>query len=102
MAFPQVESVAPASPAGLAGVEVGDEILALNGSVLRDVIDYQLLADEAVVALELGRRGTTIEVVVELLDGTVHVLGYTPADDEPAFNLHLTPSGARTEAGGTP
>ena len=65
MAFPQVESVAPASPAELAGVEVGDEILALNGSVLRDVIDYQLLADEAVVALELGRRGTTIEVVVE-------------------------------------
>ncbi len=46
--------------------------------------------------------GTTIEVVVELLGGAVHVLGYTPADDEPAFSIHLTPGGARAEAGGTP
>jgi hypothetical protein len=44
--------------------------------------------------------GATIEVVVELLDGAVHVLGYTPADDEPAFSIHLTPGGARAEAKG--
>lgn len=44
--------------------------------------------------------GATIEVVVELLGGAVHVLGYTPAADEPAFSIHMTPVGARTEAGG--
>lgn len=65
MAFPQVESVAPASPAEAAGVRAGDEIRALNGSVPRDVIEYRILADDPVVALELGRRGATVKVVVE-------------------------------------
>ncbi|MGA9077117.1 MAG: DUF512 domain-containing protein [Acidimicrobiales bacterium] len=64
MAFPQVEGVAPASPAEAAGIRVGDEIRALNGARLRDVIDYQVLADDAVVAVEIGRDGGTFEVVV--------------------------------------
>jgi putative radical SAM enzyme (TIGR03279 family) len=65
MAFPQVASIAPQSPAAAAGVEVGDEIRAMNGSQPRDVIDYQLLADDAHVTLELRRGGTSFEVVVE-------------------------------------
>jgi putative radical SAM enzyme (TIGR03279 family) len=65
MAFPQVESVAPASPAEAAGVRAGDEIRALNGSVPRDVIEYRILADDPVVALELCRRGATFKVVVD-------------------------------------
>ncbi|HXZ82348.1 MAG TPA: DUF512 domain-containing protein [Acidimicrobiales bacterium] len=64
MAFPQVEGVAPGSPAEAAGIEVGDEIRAMNGSSLRDVIEYRLAADGATVGLELGRNGATFEVVV--------------------------------------
>jgi putative radical SAM enzyme (TIGR03279 family) len=65
MAFPQVEGVAPGSPAEAAGVRAGDEIQSVNGNRLRDVIDYHLAADDAVVTLELGRAGGVREVVVE-------------------------------------
>jgi hypothetical protein len=42
-------------------------------------------------------KGAKIEIVVELRDDAIHVLGYTPADDDPAINVYLTESGA-TEA----
>jgi putative radical SAM enzyme (TIGR03279 family) len=63
MAFPQVVAVAHASSADRAGVEVGDEIRSMNGTVPRDVIAYQLLADEAVVELEVARGGLVLELV---------------------------------------
>src|SRR3954462_5977173 len=53
----RVLSVAPGSPADSAGVQAGDELLALNGEDLRDVIRYQLQADEPVVELTLRRKG---------------------------------------------
>jgi putative radical SAM enzyme (TIGR03279 family) len=65
MAFPQVEGVAPGSPAEAAGVRAGDEIQSVNGNRLRDVIDYHLAADDAVVTLELSWAGGVREVVVE-------------------------------------
>jgi len=40
-----VATVTPGSPAATAYVEVGDEIRAVDGSPLRDVIDWQWLAD---------------------------------------------------------
>lgn len=40
-----VATVAPDSPAALAFIESGDEIRAVDGSPLRDVIDWQWLAD---------------------------------------------------------
>lgn len=39
-----------------------------------------------------------IEVVVELRDGAIHVLGYTPADDDPAFSIDLTAQGVRADS----
>lgn len=53
----RVVAVAPGSPAALAGVVAGDEILAVNGEAIRDVIQYQIQADDAEVELELRRGG---------------------------------------------
>ena len=64
MSAPRVVSVAPASPAERVGVRPGDEILALNGEVPRDVIAYRLLADEAEVVLDVRRGGLEVQLTV--------------------------------------
>lgn len=69
MSSPRVVSVAPASPAQRAGLQPGDEILRLNGEVPRDVIAYQLLADEADVALDITRGGIGFTVDIEKAAG---------------------------------
>jgi putative radical SAM enzyme (TIGR03279 family) len=62
MSSPRVVSVAPGSPAERAGLRPGDELLALNGEAPRDVIRYRVLADEAIVDLDV-RRGSLERVV---------------------------------------
>jgi len=69
MPFPQVVAVAPGSPAEEAGVVVGDELRSMNGSVPRDVIEYQMLADSAEVELEVARGGLVLELVANKRDG---------------------------------
>lgn len=70
MSFARVVAVAPGSPAADAGFAPGDEILALNGGELRDVIEYRLAADEALVELDVRRGGLDLTVTVEKLAGT--------------------------------
>jgi len=65
----RVEAVAPGSPAARAGVCVGDEVLAVNGEAVRDVIAYQLRADDAHVELELRRGGLERAVTVDKAPG---------------------------------
>jgi putative radical SAM enzyme (TIGR03279 family) len=65
MTAARVVAVAPGSPASDAGITAGDELLALNGETVRDVIRYQLQADEATVELEVRRGGLEQHVVVE-------------------------------------
>jgi putative radical SAM enzyme (TIGR03279 family) len=60
----RVLSVAPGSPADRAGVCAGDELVTLNGEALRDVIRYQLQADEPDVELELARNGDAQAVTI--------------------------------------
>ncbi len=64
MSAPRVVSVAPASPAERAGLQPGDEILAVNGEVPRDVIAFRLLTDEPDVVLEVSRGGLAVELDV--------------------------------------
>lgn len=65
----RVLAVAPGSPAQQAGIATGDEILAVNGEQLRDVIAYQLHADGARVDLEVRRGGLEQQLVVNKAEG---------------------------------
>src|SRR5580693_5068683 len=65
MSAPRVVSVAAASPAQRAGLRVNDELLAVDGRVPRDVIEYRLFVDEADPELEIRRGHEELSVVVE-------------------------------------
>ena len=69
MPSPLVVAVAPGSPAAQAGLLPGDEIVALNGVRPRDVIEWQLLADEADLSLEVRRGGLGLDVAVDKDEG---------------------------------
>ena len=57
------------SPAERAGLIPGDEILAVNGEVPRDVIRWQLLTDGVEARMAVRRGGSDLEVVVAKGDG---------------------------------
>jgi putative radical SAM enzyme (TIGR03279 family) len=59
-----VLAVAPGSPAASAGVEVGDEILTIDGESPRDVIRWTWLTDEPDPVLEIRRGGLELTVTV--------------------------------------
>ena len=69
MSLPRVVAVEPGSPAARAGVLPGDDVVAMNGQVPRDVIEYRLLADEADLELVVGRGGLELTLVVEKDEG---------------------------------
>jgi putative radical SAM enzyme (TIGR03279 family) len=62
---PRVTVVEPSSPADRAGVRPGDEIVAINGQVPRDIIQYRVLVDEPDPELVLARGGLELVAVVE-------------------------------------
>ena len=69
MSLPRVVAVAPGSPAFLAGLQPGDEVVSLAGRRPRDVIEWRLLADEADVDLEVRRGGLELDVRVAKAEG---------------------------------
>src|SRR6185503_2963381 len=52
-----VAAVAPRTAAARAGLRPGDRILAINGSPLRDVIDFHFHAGEEALELAVEREG---------------------------------------------
>ncbi len=64
-----VVGIEPASPAELAGVCVGDEIVSINGQPLTDVIQYRVLTDESEVLLTLMRSGLELDIDVVKPEG---------------------------------
>src|SRR5215467_138548 len=69
MSLPSVVAVREGSPAARAGLAPGDEIVAINGRSPRDVIEYQLLVDQAELDVELRRGGLELNAAVEKEDG---------------------------------
>src|SRR6478736_4482075 len=65
----RVVAVAPGSPAAAAGLLPGDELLTLNGEMVRDVIRYQIQADGPLVELEVRRGGLEHLVTVDKAAG---------------------------------
>jgi putative radical SAM enzyme (TIGR03279 family) len=65
MPLPRVVAVNPGSAAARAGLLPGDEIELMGGQAPRDVIQYQLLADEPDLELEVRRDGLSLSMTVE-------------------------------------
>jgi putative radical SAM enzyme (TIGR03279 family) len=69
MSLPRVVAVAPGSPAERAGLQPGDEVVAVDGRVPRDVLEWRFLVDEADVELDVRRGGMDRTVVVDKRGG---------------------------------
>src|SRR5439155_21359698 len=69
MSLPRVVAVAPGSPAQRAGLEPGDEVMSLNGQQPRDVIQWQLLADDADLDVAVRRGGLDLDLSVAKGEG---------------------------------
>src|SRR4051812_40437681 len=69
MSLPRVVAVAPGSPAQRAGLEPGDEVVSLNGQQPRDVIQWQLLADDADLDVAVRRGGLDLDLSVAKAEG---------------------------------
>jgi putative radical SAM enzyme (TIGR03279 family) len=69
MSLPRVVAVAAGSPAARAGLQPGDEIVAMDGQLPRDIIEYQLLADQAELEFDVRQGGLERSVTVTRAGG---------------------------------
>jgi len=73
MPVPRVVAVAPGSAAERAGIVVGDEVAAVNGEALRDIIRWKWVTDDADPVLEVRRGG--LELTLEVTKRAGETLG---------------------------
>ncbi len=64
-----VVAVAPGSPAAAAGLRPGDTVRRVNGQVPRDVIEWRLWTDAAVVGIDVVRDGIALDVEIDKREG---------------------------------
>ncbi len=64
MSLPRVVAVTEGSPAARAGLLPGDEIVAMDGQLPRDIIQYQLLADQGELDVDVRRGGLEVSLTV--------------------------------------
>ena len=64
MSLPVIAELVAGSPGELAGLLLGDEIVAIDGEIPSDVIRWQFLIDEADPVLSIQRGGLEIEIEV--------------------------------------
>ncbi|WP_419925844.1 DUF512 domain-containing protein [Candidatus Poriferisocius sp.] len=64
MPAPRITAVAVGSVAERFGLRTGDELLAVNGRIPTDVIEYQMLVDEPELSLDVRRDGVVLELEV--------------------------------------
>ena len=69
MSTARVIDVYPGSPAEEAGISIDDEILSLNGEILRDVIRYQILTDEPEIDIAINRGGIALDIHIDKRPG---------------------------------
>ena len=69
MSYPTVLEVVPGGPAAVAGLQPGDELLAVNGVAPSDIIEYQQLVDQPSVDLILRRDEQERPVTIQKLAG---------------------------------
>jgi len=69
MSVPTVLEVLPGTPADIAGLEPGDELVSVNGVIPNDVIEYQQLVDDLDPVFMLERNGTRFSTVLEKAEG---------------------------------
>jgi len=80
-----IQSVDPGSLADQAGLRPGDDLIAINGHTLRDVIDAQFYAADEVLTLRFVRAGVTHDVTVRRAFG--QALGIQFA--HPTFDIDI-------------
>ncbi len=69
MSAPRVLVVAAGSPAAQAGLVAGDEVSAVNGSIPRDVLEWQQLTEPESVELDVHRGGLELTLAVSKRHG---------------------------------
>ncbi|VAW04778.1 Possible Fe-S oxidoreductase, partial [hydrothermal vent metagenome] len=65
MSYPTVLEVTPGSPAALAGLQIGDSFVTVNGVCPSDVIEYQQLIDDPDLVIETERNGVVHQAEIE-------------------------------------
>jgi putative radical SAM enzyme (TIGR03279 family) len=69
MSAPRVLVVTAGSPAAQAGLVAGDEVSAVNGSIPRDVLEWQQLTEPESVELDVHRGGLELTLAVSKRHG---------------------------------
>jgi putative radical SAM enzyme (TIGR03279 family) len=71
----RISSISASSPASGTDIEVGDELVSINGREPTDIIEYQQLIDGEIVHLVLQREGRPLRHKVTIAKGVGEPLG---------------------------